>query len=58
MNDYNTYNLKAVEANVDIFKDQCNQLHNIISDNNIKDSTWQYKEYNLFSIKSILITFP
>ena len=52
MNDYNTYNLKAVEANVDIFIDQCNQLHKIITDNNISDSTWQYKEYNI--LQSIL----
>jgi hypothetical protein len=52
MNDYNTYNLKAVEANTDIFIDQCNQLHKIITDMNISDSTWQYKEYNIFSLSS------
>ena len=52
LKDYNTFNLKAVEENVTMFVDQCNQLHNIINDNNIKDSTWQYKEYNLFSLSS------
>ena len=50
--DYQTYNLKVVEANVNMFVDQCNQLHKIITDKNIYDSTWQYKEYNIFSLSS------
>jgi hypothetical protein len=52
VNDYQTYNLKTVEENVDIFIDQCNQLYKIIQENDIKDTTWQYKEYNLFSLSS------
>lgn len=50
--EYQTFEIDAVEKNIDIFINQCNQLYKIIQEQGIKDSTWQYKEYNLFSLSS------
>lgn len=52
LNDYQTFDLKVVEENKNIFVDQCNQLHSIVQEMGINDSTWQYKEYNIFSLSS------
>lgn len=54
MNDlgYDTWQLEAVSKNKEMYIEQCNVLYTLLLDQGIKDTTWEYKKYNIFSLAS------
>lgn len=51
--DYVLFDLPLISENQQIYIDQCNELHKVLTEKlESKDSTWDYAKYNIFALAS------